>query len=292
MRLHNFGKRVAARSVHAARRTASATLLLFTLPLLATMSLGNWITDGVRFIGGFFSDVSNAVLKFVATAITWAWDILWGFVDPAIRWLRWNLDNLRTFAGIINSFATSAYNQIKTLIRYTIPSIWNRINDVFAYLFNFARNLVNNAKNYLLGLINVVAQRLANTVTWIWNNFLVPIWNKLNGIIPWVVRAVYDVLRNAIDAVRSFARNVWDTLTGWVGFLRNIVDRIINPVWQLLQKVWDWLVFIARYPFDWTFQVLRQMTTRGGTAVLGLVMSLFSREGRRAEDWFVRWLGR
>lgn len=246
-------------------------------------------------------------LDFAGRALSWG----------PLGWLRNHIAKLAAAGGhyiynklspIIHAVGITAKHAISG-----IKTLAKKISHGLSSVIKWAHKEFANVKKWVtVGLRNLkdwVTARFTDVVRWVRTEIWAPLnraWHAIESwikttVIPWAKREL-NTLAHLLGNVRDFFLRIWHDLEHWarnaVDFLHRLVntalawiERFGKRAWDLLDKCWWFLVFVAEHPLTWWVILLRDLASRT-PQVLGNIASAAMRQfGDDIENVISRWLG-
>ena len=186
--------------------------------------------------------VSNA-WQYVKTAAQVTWEVLKRLFARLKETFSGLWERLKALFARLKSAFTEAWNHIKPVLTNIAEKVWGAIKVVMKVVAVVAM---------VAGAVIAVVGLLVKTV---WDNLLKPMFQRLfsivSTVVSWVGNAVGGIIgfvtsipsriSIALDNVRTFFTDLWNSITGTV---RNAVDRIIGFVTSIPGRVKTTIVFL------------------------------------------------
>jgi hypothetical protein len=175
------------------------------------------LSDGMDLLDYVFTVVTNSLSSVLQT--------VWGYVLGTVVWI----ENAATTVG------------------HWIDGTWDWL---WAYVIAPAIQLVRDALNYAVDVLQWIIAQVANNLAWLLDNVIAPAWD-------WIEHAVETVGGWIWDAVEGFYHNVILPLLAdaewWAHLLASAWDWLTHEVVAVVNiviKAWDWLVWMGEHTFD------------------------------------------
>lgn len=201
--------------------------------------------------------------------------------------------------------AKSAINGIKALAKkttLTIRSVVKWAHTEFANVKKWVTVGLRNLKDWALA-------RLVDLARWVRTDIWGPLnraWHSLESwiktsVIPFFQRALAalahalalarDFLVRLVRAVEHWARQAVDFLHRLVNSALAWIERFGKRAWDIIDKCWWFLTFVATHPLNWWVILIRDLASRT-PQILGNIASAAMRQfGDDIENVIARWFG-
>jgi len=172
-----------------------------------------WISDSVTAIKeailAGLAGIPTAVENFskwlydaVQHAFGWLSQVIWGWVDGALRWAT---DTFKWLRAEITETAEWTVGQVKTMFDGAAETFSGWVQDI---LKGIADALSDALRGSWSGLISSAGESLTQVGSWLNVNVIPPIWGALNWLWSWITNAVTSVFSMIKDAVKGVSDRI------------------------------------------------------------------------------------
>lgn len=232
--------------------------------------------------GGIWDKVKDLVRATTDWISTW--------INHVIDWASAAVDGLWGAVRAAGDFA----NTIVTWAVGMLDSLQDRIVD-------WAGGLIQRARDFASGLVDQLGDWAESAIGEVWGfangffdwalrNIWDPLWNRITGVFDWVTDNVMPWVLDQLSALGGWAadqfRWVWDRVEDKV---RELLDWLA-PYIDVIQGAWDWLVWVARHPYNWFVAQWRELGHLSPDTIADVVTGSLRKESHHLEnlvmDWF------
>jgi len=192
--------------------------------------LGGLITGALGGISAAVLVVAAIVLAIIIGMIL-AWqENFAGFKD----WLQLFWDSIGVMIGGALDFIKGIWQALTSLLKGDTEGFVEGLKKAFKGLINFIGGLASaifslivmigiGAFRALLGILKVVIELLGKAFGAIWENLILPIWNKINGIFADLpakaLQLGIDIIKKIVEGIKSVGSLIWQAIMDAFGKL-------------------------------------------------------------------------
>lgn len=257
------------------------------VPTIAADRLDS-IIDGAS---GLLGTLLKPVVNFVRSVIRpiWSWiteavDRLWDGIRNVGDWAGRALDGVwdATVRGLrsVEAWARGAVDWLRGQI--------NAVSDWAGRAIDWA---IRNVTEWVRDSLGWLGRQIDGVFDWVTDNVWRPLIGFIDRVYDWVRDHVWDPLVRRIGDVLGWATRAVDRLWDTVRDVWDFINRYARRLLAVVDKAWDWLVFMATHPFTWWRELTEGLFQRAPRWMVAQIMGGIGKAADDVEGWIVRWLG-
>lgn len=255
------------------------------------LSLGS-VLDG---IGGFFSGVIMTLIGDIVTpigeAIVWAASRLITYVNELSSSIFGFIGDLAGGFGTVVAYIEGLYNAAIDYATNIVSGVLDQIDRLAGTVSGILDQVVQIATDAFWSLINDAMAVGGWLYSWVYDNFIQPIYGWVSGIFAGIADTVYGLVNELLDAAFTAGSWLWDRLQDLIGAAISVALEAFNDIISVVQGAWNFLVWVALHPLDWFTNVANEALDAGPQWFIDHMIAAVEHNESSIEDFIDRAFG-
>jgi hypothetical protein len=253
---------------------------------------GNTIDDVLGDIASFLSFIPKTIYDHIIAPLLRVFGRIGHWVWDRLRDIYHAADDLfhsvaRAWVAIGENVLAIAGYWLNTLIHVAATAV-NIFSTVAKWILDKADEVIRWIhQNLILPLWRETAkllQVIQDTALWIYHNWILPLVHEIGRVLDFLWQRIEWVIETLWKPLKAFADWLWDQVRPIAQF----VWGALTLTYRLIQQVWDWLVWLARYPYTWLRRLLDDTFSHSGDWLMRHLIDTMQNSGGLLEEFFAK----